>query len=270
MGGFQSDPRVSEGPFRTHPRWEEDFWRQVLRSVTSGPCPSSDPLSVGPRRLLVTRQSGRPVCREELSFVCRSPVTVGTGVPVSASSATHKCDTEQSVTDTSVHWALKSLLRVGDSLAGFWGARWPRLCSPAAPLTCLLVSSFPLSTYLPFSLGQFISQPGLRLCFPGGSWGSGVSWGPSWGAAPRVACRSCGRSVPPRRGAFPAGRWPGCGPALSWECARGPGDCVGGRPSRARTLEAGKRWARLAQARAASRPRLCVVPLSMPNLASGT
>ena len=28
-------------------------------------------------------------------------------------------------------------------------------------------------------------------------------------------------------------------------------------PSRARTLEAGKRWARLAQARAASRPGLC-------------
>ena len=79
-------PRVSEGPFRTHPRWEEDSWRQVLRSVTSGPCPSSDPLSVGPRRLLVTRQSGRLVCREELSFVCRSPVTVGTGVPASASS----------------------------------------------------------------------------------------------------------------------------------------------------------------------------------------
>ena len=30
-------------------------------------------------------------------------------------------------------------------------------------------------------------------------------------------------------------------------------------PSRARTLEAGKRWARLAQARAASRPGLCAI-----------
>ena len=30
-------------------------------------------------------------------------------------------------------------------------------------------------------------------------------------------------------------------------------------PSRARTLEAGKRWARLAQARAASRPGLCAL-----------
>uniref|UniRef100_A0A8B9YZY6 Lectin, mannose binding 2 like n=1 Tax=Bos mutus grunniens TaxID=30521 RepID=A0A8B9YZY6_BOSMU len=81
ISGRRVRPRVSEGPFPTHPRWEEDSWRQVLRSVTSWPCPSSDPLSVGPRRLLVTRQSGRPVCREELSFVCRSPATVGTGVP---------------------------------------------------------------------------------------------------------------------------------------------------------------------------------------------
>lgn len=46
----------------------------------------SDPLSVGSPRLLVTRQSGRPACREQLSFVCRSPVTVGTGVPASSSS----------------------------------------------------------------------------------------------------------------------------------------------------------------------------------------
>ena len=30
-------------------------------------------------------------------------------------------------------------------------------------------------------------------------------------------------------------------------------------PSRARTLEAGKRWARFAQARAASRPGLCAI-----------
>ena len=34
---------------------------------------------------------------------------------------------------------------------------------------------------------------------------------------------------------------------------------VVGSPSRARTLEAGERWARLAQARAASRPGLCAI-----------
>ena len=74
-----------QGPFQTHPRWE-DSWRQVLRSVTSGPCSSSDPLSAGSPRLLVTRQSGRPACGEQLSFVCRSPVAAGTGVPASSSS----------------------------------------------------------------------------------------------------------------------------------------------------------------------------------------
>ena len=36
-------------------------------------------------------------------------------------------------------------------------------------------------------------------------------------------------------------------------------------PSRARRLEAGKRWARLAQARAASRPGLCAIAPGRPD-----
>uniref|UniRef100_A0AC11DAY8 Lectin, mannose binding 2 like n=1 Tax=Ovis aries TaxID=9940 RepID=A0AC11DAY8_SHEEP len=79
-------PQGVRGAISDPPQMEKDSWRQVLRPVTSGPCSSSDPLSVGSPRLLVTRQSGRPACREQLSFVCRSPVTVGTGVPASSSS----------------------------------------------------------------------------------------------------------------------------------------------------------------------------------------
>ncbi|KAB0353499.1 hypothetical protein FD755_023802, partial [Muntiacus reevesi] len=89
--------------------------------------------------------------------------------------------------------------------------------------------------------------PRLRLCFPGGSWGSGVSPAPSLGrsvpcvspACPPRVCRSGGLSAPPRRlfpfvwspQAFPTGLWPDCGLCPMPGVLEGPWRlCVGGDP----------------------------------------
>lgn len=114
---------------------------------------------------------------------------------------------------------------------------------PAAPLTCLPVSSFLLSIHLPFALGEFISSQACVSAFLVGVGAAVCPLRPSWGVAspacpPRV-CRSGGLSAPPctlfpflwSPQAFPTGRWPDCGLCPRPGVLEGPWRlCVGGDP----------------------------------------